>query len=186
MISKNVVILHGSGETDKSFWLPYAKKELEKKGYKVSIPLLPNTDNPDIKAWLPVALKEDYSQETIIIGHSAGCPLQLSVLENINVRVKQVILVSGYARKKGGASNFEEEPILQKDYNWKMIKENVEDIILINSDNDPWGCDDVEGRYILDKLGKGKLIVMKGEGHMGSDRFKQPYKEFPFLLKLID
>jgi hypothetical protein len=39
---------------------------------------------------------------------------------------------------------------------------------------------------MLDKIGKGKLIVMKGEGHMGSDTFKQPYKEFPFLLKLID
>lgn len=29
---KNVIILHGTEETDQSFWLPYAKKELEKKG----------------------------------------------------------------------------------------------------------------------------------------------------------
>ena len=39
---------------------------------------------------------------------------------------------------------------------------------------------------MLDQIEKGKLIIMKGEGHMGSDKFRQPYKEFPFLLKLID
>jgi hypothetical protein len=38
---------------------------------------------------------------------------------------------------------------------------------------------------MLDQVGKGKLIVMKGEGHMGSEKFKQPYKEFQFLLRMI-
>lgn len=182
---KNAIIFHGTGGTDKSFWFPYVKKYLEAKGYSVSIPLLPDTDNPDIKNWLPVALNEKYTKETVLIGHSAGCPLQLSVLENIKIKIKQAIMVSGYARRKGAASNFEEELILQSKYNWKKIAENVDDLILINSDNDPWGCTDVEGRHILDNIGKGKLIVMKGEGHMGSDKFKQPYKEFPFLLKII-
>lgn len=179
---KNVVILHGTGETDQSFWFPYTKRELEKKGYSVSIPLLPDTDNPDLKNWLPIALKETYIPETILIGHSVGGPLQLSVLENVNVQIKQAILVAGYARTKG---NKDPEKILQSKYNWEKIKQNVKEFIFINSDNDPWGCDDVEGRYMLDHLG-GKLIIMKGEGHMGSDTFKQQYKEFPFLIKLID
>ncbi|MEK7577324.1 MAG: hypothetical protein AAB492_01730 [Patescibacteria group bacterium] len=30
------------------------------------------------------------------------------------------------------------------------------------------------------------MIIRHGEGHMGSDSFKQPYKEFPFLVKLIE
>lgn len=181
---KNIVILHGTGETDQSFWLPWLKQQLEKKGYTVSIPLLPDTDHPTINNWLPIALKETYSPETILIGHSAGCPLQLSVLENINVKIKQAILVSGYARSKGDEK--EPELILQDNYDWKKIANNVGDLIFINSDNDPWGCNDIEGRYMLDQIGKGKLIIPKGEGHMGSDTFKQPYKEFPFLLKLID
>lgn len=181
---KNVVILHGTGETKESFWFPWLQKQLEQKGYSVSIPTLPDADYPDLIKWLPVALQETYSPETILIGHSAGGPLQLSVLEKINVKIKQAIIVSGYARPKGEKK--EAEKVLQDTYNWQKIADNVDDIILINSDNDPWGCNDEEGRYMLDKLGKGKLIIPKGEGHMGSDSFNQPYKEFPFLIKLID
>ena len=181
---KNAVILHGTSETKNSFWFPWLTRELKNKGYTVSLPKFPDADDPDLGKWLPVALKETYTRETVLIGHSAGGPLQLSVLENINVRIKQAILVAGYARAKGDKKR--PEKILQNHYNWKKIKENVGDLIFINSDNDPWGCNDIEGRYMLDNIGKGKLIVMKNEGHMGSDTFKQPYKSFPLLLQLID
>lgn len=179
---KNIIIFHGTSSTPNSFWFPYLKTELEKKGYEVSVPFLPDSDHPDLKNWLPTALKENISENTVLIGHSAGAPLILSVLENINLKIKQAILVSGYARPKGEKK--EPEAILQNSYNWQKIKSNVEDLIFINSDNDPWGCNDIEGKYILDKLG-GTLIIKKGEGHMGSDSFNQPYKEFPLLVKLI-
>ncbi len=180
---KNAVILHGTSETKDSFWFPYIIKELEAKGYTVSLPVLPDADDPDINKWLPVALEETYTPETIILGHSAGCALQLSVLENLTVKIKQAILVSGYARP---ISDDGVNKVLQTEYKWEKIRDAVDDIIFLNSDNDPWGCTDVEGRYMLDAIGKGKLVVMKGEGHMGSDKYNQPYKEFPFLLKLID
>jgi predicted alpha/beta hydrolase family esterase len=93
------------------------------------------------------------------------------------------ILVAGYARQKGERKV--PELILQDDYDWKKIKKNVKEIIFINSDNDPWGCNDIEGRYMFDHLG-GTQIILHGEGHMGSDTFKQPYKEFPLLVKLIE
>lgn len=180
---KEAVILHGTSETAESFWLPYAKRELEQRGFTVSIPQLPDADYPDLKNWLPAALAETYTERTVLIGHSAGCPLILSVLENIDVRIKQAILVAGYARPK--SDDPKPEPILQDAYDWEKIKNHVEDIIFINSDDDPWGCDDKEGRYMWENLG-GALILRKGEGHMGSDTFKQPYREFPFLIKLID
>jgi len=180
----NVVILHGTGETKESFWFPWLTKALEERGYTVSLPQLPDADNPDLKNWLPVALEETYTPETVLIGHSAGGPLQLSVLENIDLPIKQTIIVAGYAKIEGKTP--ETEPVLQESYNWSRIAKNCGELILLNSDNDPWGCTDSEGRYILDNVGKGKLIVMKGEGHMGSDTFNQPYKEFPLLLKLID
>ena len=72
-----------------------------------------------------------------------------------------------------------------KEFDWDRIKNNVKDIIFINSDNDPWHCDDKEGLFMFDKLG-GTLILRHGEGHMGSGTFNQPYKDFPLLEKLLD
>jgi serine hydrolase len=148
---KNAIILHGTSCIPDSFWQPSIKSFLEKNGYKVSVPLLPDADIPDLEKWLPVALKNcNYNEDSIIIGHSAGGPLVLSVLENINVQIHKAILVAGYARKKG-----DEKPelILQDKYNWKKIKSNVKDLIFINSDNDPWGCNHEEGLYMWKNLG---------------------------------
>src|SRR3990167_9504828 len=127
---KNVVILHGTSETKESFWFPWLTKELEKRGYAVSLPPLPNPDTPDLKDWLPTALKENYTSKTVLV--------------NIDVKIKQAIIVAGYARPKG--KDKEPEKILQNSYDWQKIKNNVEEIIFINSDNDPWGCNDEEGK----------------------------------------
>jgi len=178
---KNAIIFHGTGCNPDSYWQPYLKRELEKVGFEVSIPALPNPNRPDIAEWLPIALKENYSAETVLVGHSAGCPLVLSVLENLKNPVKQAILVAGYARLKDPKYP---EKILQDQYDWDKIRKNVDEIIFINSDNDPWGCDDVEGRYMFDQLG-GTQIILHGEGHMGSTKYNQSYEEFPLLVKLI-
>lgn len=181
---KNAIILHGTGCTPNSYWLPSIKKYLEKHNYNVWVPQLPKPDDPDLKIQLPFVLEGGkFNEKTILIGHSAGCPLILSILENLNVQVSKAILVAGYARPKGNEKKA--EPILQKEYNWNKIKKNVKKIIFINSDNDPWGCDDKEGLYMNEHLG-GTLIIRHGEGHMGSDSFKQPYKEFPLLEKVLD
>ncbi|MDG7045520.1 MAG: alpha/beta hydrolase [Nitrososphaerota archaeon] len=190
---KNAILLHGTSCTPDSYWLPSIKKFLEKNGYSVWAPQLPDPDAPDLKKQLPLILeKGKFTPETVIIGHSAGGPLVLSILENINVKINKAILVAGYARPLHRMSDpqlkKEEDdavPILQKQYDWKKIKNNAKDIVFINSDNDPWGCDDKEGDYMFRNLG-GTLIIRHGEGHMGSDSFNQPYKKFPLLEKLLE
>lgn len=190
---KNAIVLHGSSCKPDSYWLPSIKNFLEKKGYNVWIPQLPDSAAPDLKKQLPIVLKDgNFNRESILIGHSSGCPLALSILDNIDIKISKAILVAGYARKLGKQKkpSFQKlekaaEPILQEKYNWEKIKNNVEDITFINSDNDPWGCDDEEGRYMFNNLG-GRLIILHGEGHMGSDYFNQPYKEFPLIEKLLE
>ncbi len=178
---RNAVILHGAGETPKSFWLPYAKRELEKRGFAVSIPQLPDANQPDIAKWLPTALKEKYGSNTVIIAHSAGCPLLLSVLENVKPTIRKAILVAGYSTPLPKGAN----KILQEKYDWKKIRAHAKEFVFINSDNDPWGCDDRQGRQMLNRLG-GTLIIPHGEAHMGSDKFNQPYKKFPLMAKIIE
>ncbi|HET9946471.1 MAG TPA: alpha/beta hydrolase [Patescibacteria group bacterium] len=177
---KNAIIFHGTGETPNHYWYPWLKKELEKRGFSVSIPQLPDTDHPDVKKWLPVALQEDYSEETIVIGHSAGSTLILALLETVKSPIKQAILTAAFYENLPEFS----EPIIKPHYDWTTIKKNSNEIIVVNSDNDPWGCTPEVGLDLLGKIG-GTLIVPHGEGHMGSDTFNQPMKEFPLLLKFI-
>lgn len=180
---KNALILHGTACTPNSFWHPSIKRFLEARGYEVKVPQLPQADRPDLKNWLPAALDFNFNEETILIGHSAGGPLVLSVLENIAVTIHKAILVAGFARPIGEKQ--EADPILQETYDWKKIKNNVKDLIFINSNNDPWGCDDKEGLYMWQNLG-GTLILGEGESHMGSDKYNQPYTQFPLLEKLLE
>ncbi len=182
---RNAIIFHGSSETPSSFWYPSIGKFLENQGYEVWVPQLPEPNHgiPELKVQLPFILENGkFNEETTIVGHSAGCPLTLSVLENINTKIHRAVLVAGYARPLRGLP--ESEPILQKEYNWEKIKQNVRDIYFINSDNDPWKCNDKEGYYIFQHLG-GTLIIRHGEGHMGSHKFNQPYSKFPLLEKLL-
>lgn len=173
-----IIVLHGIGSNPENYWYPYIKKKLEEKGCKVSVPALPNPNEADINEWLPFILEnETIDKDTILIGHSAGCPLILSILENINCKIKQAILVAGF-------SDTLDSKTLQSSYDWDKIKSKCEDFVFINSNDDPWKCDDKQGRKMFDKMG-GTLIIRYGEGHMGSDYWKQPYKEFPFLLNLI-
>ena len=172
----------GSGETPESFWLPYVRSELEKRDYEVWLPQLPDT--PHFKETLPLILKNGkFTSETIIITHSAGGPLALAVIENLDVKIKQAILVAGFCTALPGEAGG--NAALQKSYNWKKIRENCRDFVFVNSDNDPWKCDDKQGIKMWEKLG-GTLILRSGEGHMGSNRFNQPYKTFPLIVKLVE
>ena len=151
---KNAILFHGSGETPNSFWYSGIKKFLEAQGYKVWAPQLPEPTNdiPELEVQLPFVLRNGkFNKDTTIIAHSAGCPLTLSVLENINVKIRSAFLVAGYARPLKGIP--QSKPILQQEYNWRRIKQNVGDIYFINSDNDPWKCNDKEGYYMFQKLG---------------------------------
>ena len=186
----NAIILHGTGCNPESFWQPSIKKFLEDRSYSVWVPQLPDADKPELKKWLPFVLENgQFNEQTILIGHSAGGPLILSILENIKTTIYKAILVAGFSRQtrytppKG--QKIEKQLILQNKYDWSKIKSYVKDIIFINSDNDPWGCNHLEGIHMWKNLG-GTLILREGEGHMGSDSFKQPYRKFPLLEKLLE
>ena len=180
--AKNAIILHGTGDKASDFWFPYVKNELEKRGYNVWLPDLPNAEMPNVKDWLSFILENGkIDEETVLIGHSAGAQIILSVLENIDFKVKLAILVSGYSKELPKDIN---SAMNVNEFNWNLIRPKAEKFIFINSDNDPWGCDDKQGKIMHDHLG-GEQIVLH-EGHMGSTKFNQPYKEFPLILKLVD
>jgi uncharacterized protein len=179
---KNAVILHAMGNFPNDHWYPWLKRELEQKGYEVWVPQLPDTNTPSIKVWVPYIVNNGkFTENTVIIGHSAGAAVILSLLEELKIKIAQAILVAGFPFYPGG------DPIVKFSYDWEKIRNNVGEMIFINSDNDPYGHDDEDGRIMLDLLDKEKSaqIIMKGQGHMGSNEFNQPYPKFPLLLRLI-
>lgn len=179
---KNAVLFHGTGGNPESYWFPYLKRELEKRGYTVSVPALPNTENPKIEETLPFALSAaTYDENTVLVGHSSGAPLILSILENIDVKIRSAIFVAGFFKPLNPPKP---EPMVQTSYDWDMIRAHCARFVVLNSDHDPWGCNDVMGKELAEHVG-GEFVLMKGEGHMGSTTFNQPYTEFPRMLDFI-
>jgi uncharacterized protein len=180
---KNAIILHGTGDRNDQYWFPYLKTKLEQRGCDVWLPQLPNAQYPNLADWLPFVLENgQFNEETILVGHSKGAQLILSILEDLDVQLKQAILVSGYAKILSATAS---DPKDEHEPNWEKIKDKVKQFVFVNSDNDPWGCDDSQGRIMLNNLG-GILVIPKGEGHMGSTTYNQPYKEHPLVFKLLD
>lgn len=180
-MSKNAIIFHGTGEKPGNYWYGWLKEELEQAGYSVVSPHYPELNQEPIDTFIPKVMSENrFDEETVLVGHSAGGPLLLSILERLENPVRQAILVAGYSNRLPGE---ERDPVLQADYDWDAIKRNVDDIVFINSVNDPWGCNAEQGRAMFDKLGGTQII--RNEGHFGSGSFNQPYPKFPLVKALI-
>ena len=133
---KQVVIFHGTDCKPSDFWYEWLKIKLENRGYQVELPSYPKINHDDLAEFLPMVMRNHkLNDDTILIGHSAGSPLILSILENSNVKIRQAILVAGFSSPLGGVS----VPILQDKYNWENIRKNCESFVMFNSPNDPYG-----------------------------------------------
>jgi hypothetical protein len=126
-------------------------------------------------------------EESIIIGHSSACPLILFLLENSMITVKQVVLVAGFYEPiddpaEGGRSHL---MLPEEGFDYDRIRTAAEQFVLINSDNDPWGCTAERARSAVNEL-DAKLIVAEGQGHMGAfGRYNEPVTELPVLKDVL-
>lgn len=177
------ILFHGTDCNPDDFWYPWLAAKLNSENIPTEVPSYPTINHESIEAFIPKVMdSHEFDSETILIGHSAGAPLLLSILERLETPVKLAVLVAGYARQRP-ADDGTPDPVIQASYDWQKIKDNCESFIFINSTDDPWGCNDIEGRYMFDQLGG--TLVIRNDGHFGSMSFNQPYKEFPLLHGLI-
>lgn len=157
---------------------------LEEKGFEVWLPELPGADKPNRQDWLPFILENGkFTKDTVIVGHSAGAQIIPSVLEKLDVKIKQAILVAGYAKALRKTAESENSV---DDFDWQKVREKAESFIFINSDNDPWTCDDKQGRIFFDNLKPNATLIINHEGHMGTNTFNDPRKDLVILEKLIE
>ena len=169
------VIFHGWGATSQDNWFPWLKIELEKKGYEVFCPDLPDANYPDQDKWLKKALEFDFDKETVVIGHSSGSILILHLLQKI--KVKAAYLVSGFYDDLGLEDI---KGLFKTPFDYDIIKTNTDEIVILNSDNDPFISID-HAKELRDKLDCA-LIVFEGMNHLNNGTGN---RAFPELLDLI-
>ncbi len=168
MQKKRAIVVHGWEGKPQSNWFPWLREELEKRDFKVFVPLMPNSNHPKADAWLNclsqvVGMPDE---ETFFIGHSLGCITILRYIESLkkNIKIGGVILVAGFTTDLGydDLSTF-----FKKSINWKKIKSHCKKFVSIHSDDDRWVSLHY-GEIFAENLGA-EEIVKHGMGHFNED-----------------
>ena len=183
---KNALILHGTNGKSNHNWFPWLKDELELKKWKVWIPNLPKANIPNLKRYSQFLLRNndwEFNQESYLIGHSSGAMAILGLLQALpkETTVDTCILVGAFKNSLGQKVL---EEIFEDPFDFEYIKQRAKKIIFIHSDNDPY-CPLDHAEYLSKKL-DAELIIKKGQKHFSTSTYGEKYKEFPFLLKLIE
>lgn len=168
---KKVIIVHRWDGNPNGDWYPWLKKELEKKGFKVIVPIMPNSDEPQIKKWVPHLKKVvgNLNEETYFVGHSIGCQTLLRYLEkeNFKGKIPGVVFVAGWFK----LANLENEeikeiakPWINTPINFNKVKSKIGKLTVFLSSNEPY--DYVKENEIIfkEKL-EAKVIIEKNKGH---------------------
>lgn len=126
---KRVFIVHGWASSPLDCWFPWLTHELEKKGFRVIAPYMPDPKYPNIVEWVKtlekvVGVPDD---KTYFVGHSLGCHVMLKYLETLpeGTKVGGGVCVAGHIVRKDGSR-----------VNTEKIKKNGIQIRGLFSDND--------------------------------------------------
>src|SRR5579862_2693213 len=102
---KRAVLVHCWSGTPDYAWYPWVKRQLEQRGFTVTVPLMPDTDRPKLTLWLPhlQSVIGSPDDELLLIGHSIGTVTILRYLETlpVDMHVGKVILVAGFTDQLG-------------------------------------------------------------------------------------
>ena len=182
---KRVFIIHRWSGGSQDDWRPWIKTELEKLGYQVFVPQMPDHETPVMETWVGELnrLVGTPDKDTYFIGHSIGCQAILRYLETREEQVGGAVFVAGWFNLK----NLEDREAEQVAKPWIVTPTNPINPVkikavcpkstLIISDNDPYDCLE-ENKKGFEALGS-KIIVVPNAGHFTAE---DGYKEFPLLL----
>lgn len=182
---KRAFIIHCWDGRPDYCWYPWAKKELEKSGFQVNVPAMPETELPKMDKWVPKLRKLVGSpdKDTYLIGHSVGCITILRYLESLekDQEIKGVVLAAGFTDDLGykELKNFFQTPI-----DFEKIKSHCENFVAIHSDNDPY-VPLKHGDIFKEKL-NAKLIVKHNMDHFSeNEKTKKTCTELPEVVEEV-
>jgi uncharacterized protein len=181
------IILHGTSANSTHNWFPWLTRELEKKGWEVWVPDLPNADHPNVHMYTPY-IKENapwpIDEKVVLIGHSSGAVEILHLLQNIPKKVKGAILAGAFKERLSTEPNWEMLKGMFLDaFDYLKIKDHAGEIVFIHSDDDPY-CPIDEARELAQDLGA-EFITLHGKKHF-SEKLDPRFTQFPEILTVIE
>lgn len=184
------ILVHGWGGSPKNDWFPWAKMVLERSGYEVIIPEMPDSEHPKIGSWV-AKLSEvvgEVRESDTFIGHSIGCQTIERYLQGLDgfTRLQKVILIAPWVvlTKRTFEEMGEDESIVKPWYNEPIDYEKICGMakwIAVFSDDDPFVDYSENYPTYRDKLGA-EIILKNGQGHFSSE---QGVNEIPFLVEMV-
>ena len=173
MNNNKVILVHGwEGSSDQD-WRPWLKYKLERHGYEVVVPQMPDSMHPAMMSWVKKLAESvgETDQDVYFVGHSLGCIAILRFLENVrpDLSIRGSILVAGFGEDlhydgyEGELSSF-----FSTTLDWDRIKARCLKFVSVHSSNDKWV--DISNSELFEKRLGAKKIIMDNMGHFsGSD-----------------
>lgn len=187
-MQKRVFIIHGWGGYPEEGWFPWLKQELEARNFSVTVPAMPDTENPIIERWVSYLtdIVKEPDEQTYFVGHSIGCQTILRYLERLeNKRVVGAIFVAGFFNLKGTSDEEQNivRPWLETPIDFNKVKQATNNFVAIFSTNDPWVSLE-EQNIFRDKL-EARIIIEENKKHFsGEDGINKLQSVLDTILEL--
>ena len=165
----NFVLLHGWHGSPEKYFFGKLKSELQRRGYKVQAPELPHPGDPVVATQVETALRQcTFDQNTVILGHSLGGVVAMKLIEQLQVPIRELVLVGSYIDNRfKDESEFEPETFDWK-FDFDAIKRNARQVTILHDTNDPLVYDN-QPEKIQSKIGGTIFRFAAQKGHMRAD-----------------
>ena len=175
-----VIVFYGTDCDDKTAWIPWLKMKLNEINIECIIPNLPTPENQTYESWSKITKNLVINNDDIIVAWSTGAIFSVRYLYENNIKVKKLILISGFNNYIGNVPFVDN---INKNFFMENIKcaKNVTDkIICVKSDNDPFISQQALNNF-AEELNAKTINILSG-GHFNSNA---GYDKFPELLSQI-
>lgn len=166
---KRVFIVHRWDGRPDDDWYPWLKGELEKSGFEVFVPAMPETERPQIEKWVPTLAKAvgRVDEETYFVGHSVGCQTIIRYLETLKheSKIGGAIFVAGWFSLNVETDEEREiaKPWLERKVDFSKVNQTTDNFVAIFSDSDPYVPKENEA-FFRDNL-HARTIMLSQRGH---------------------
>jgi len=178
-----VFIVHGWGDKPGDHWMPWLKGQLELNGFTVAALAMPNTEAPEIGAWVSHLNREvgETGEAAYYIGHSIGCQTIIRHLEQTPAAstARGAAFVAPWFVLANLSTEEETiaRPWIETPIDFIRVRSRMPELTAYFSDDDPYVSLDNQSLF-EERLGA-HTHLLKGLKHMGVE---SGMTTFPELL----